>query len=145
MEEKQITETESLELIASMINKVKSNYHESGISALLWGSVIIFCSLVTLGNVYWRIGWLSNVWWLTFAAIIPQVIISIKESRQRKFKTHTTDAMSGIWTSFGIAMVLLSVYDSRFPLPHAAVLYLMLFGMPTFATGMAHRFKPMIL
>lgn len=145
MEEKQLSEQESLQLITEMIGKVKNDFHESGISALLWGSVIIFCSLVSLLNIYLKIQWLEYVWLLTFVAIVPQVIVSVRESRQRRYKSHTSDAMSGIWTSFGIAIFMVSFYSGMFQLPHPSILYLTLYGMPTFATGLVHRFRPMII
>ncbi len=140
----EFTEQESLQVINQMIQKVKSDFHESGISALLWGSVILFCCMVSLLNLWLKIEWLNYVWLLTFAAIVPQVILSIKESRQRKYKTYTDDAMSGIWISFGVAIFMISFYSGRYQLPHATVVYLTLYGMPTFATGLTHRFKPMI-
>ena len=145
MEEKQISEQESLQLITEMIGKVKNDFHESGISALLWGSVIIVCSLVSLLNLELKIPALEYVWLLTFAAIVPQVIVSVKESRQRRYKSYTDDAMSGIWISFAIAIFILSFYSGMFQVPHASALYLTLYGMPTFATGLTHRFRPMII
>jgi hypothetical protein len=145
MEEKRMTEQESLQLINEMIYKAKNHFHESGASALLWGSTIIFCSIVSLVNSYWRIKWLESVWWLTFAAIIPQIIISIREAKQRKYKAHTDDAMGGIWISFGIAVFLVSYYTNEFKPAGSASLFLILYGMPTLATGLAHRFKPMII
>ena len=38
---------ESLQLITRMINKARNDYHETGVSALLWGSVITVFSLLT--------------------------------------------------------------------------------------------------
>ena len=46
MEEKQITQQESLLLITEMINKAKTSFHENGSSAILWGSIIAFCGLI---------------------------------------------------------------------------------------------------
>lgn len=143
--EQQFNEQESLRLIDEMINKVKSDFHESGISALLWGSVIVVCSLVSLLNLRLKIPLLEYVWLLTFVAIVPQVIVSVRESKKRRYKTYTDDAMSGIWISFGIAIFILSFYSGLFAVPHSSALYLTLYGMPTFATGVTHRFRPMII
>ena len=145
MENKEdLSHQESLKLIEEMIYKAKYSYHESGTSALLWGGIIMFCSAVSLGNVYWKTGWLNHVWWLTFIAVVPQIFISIRESKAQKFKSHTDDALSGIWISFGIAIFLASYYTSELRVQGAASLFLILYGMPTFATGYTHRFKPMI-
>lgn len=145
MEENKMTEQESLAIINEMIYKAKNNFHESGTSALLWGSVIIVCSIVSLLNLQWQLRWLNQVWWLTFIAVIPQIIISIRESKQRKYKLHTDDAMSGIWISFGIAVFLMSFYGNVLKPAGSASLFLILYGMPTFATGYMYRFKPMII
>ena len=96
----ELTHQKSLELIEEMIYKAKNSYHESGTSALLWGGTIMFCSAVSFGNTWLNIDWLYKVWWLTLVAVVPQIFISIKESKAQKFKSHTDDAMTGIWISF---------------------------------------------
>ncbi len=136
---------QSFEIIEEMIYKAKSGYHESGISALLWGGIIMFCSVVSFANNYWKIDLLNRVWLLTILAVIPQIIISIRESKAQKFKSHTGDAMSGIWIGFGIAIFLTSYYTSVFKPEGSASLFLILYGLPTFATGYTHRFVPMII
>ena len=142
--QEELSHKESFQLIEEMIYKAKNSYHESGTSALLWGGTIMLCSLVSLGNSWWGISWLNQVWWLTLVALIPQVIISIRESKTHKFKSHTDDAMSGIWISFGVAIFLISFYTNVAKPEGSACLFLILYGMPTFATGYTHRFAPMI-
>jgi hypothetical protein len=143
-EEKSLTEQESLALITRMINKAKCDYEETGISALMWGGVVCFCSLVSFAGFYLDWQWAGYVWFLTFVAVIPQIIIAIRESKRRKFKSHNDDAMSGIWISFGIGIFLLSYFTNLFNVQHAASLYIIFYGVPTFATGFARNFKPMI-
>jgi hypothetical protein len=143
--EKILTEKESLELITQMINKAKREYRETGVTALMWGSVITFCSLVTFAAYFLQWHWAHYVWWLTFVAVIPQIIISIKERKKRRYKTYNDDAMGGIWISFAIAIFLLSFYFNMFQVPSVATIVLVLYGVPTFATGYTRKFKPMIL
>lgn len=143
--QEELSHQESLRLIEEMIYKAKNSYHESGTSALLWGSTIMLCSAVSFANSWWRISWLNQVWWLTLIAIIPQIVISVRESKVQKFKLHTDDAMSGIWISFGIAIFLLTFYTNVVKPEGSACLFLILYGMPTFATGYTHRFTPMII
>jgi len=143
-EEKELTEQESLALITRMINKAKCDFEETGISALLWGSVVCVCSLVSFGGFYLHWGWAGYVWFLTIAAVIPQIFIAVRESKRRKFKSHNDDALSGIWISFGIAIFLFSFFANLFRVPHEASIYIILYGVPTFSTGLARNFKPMI-
>ena len=42
--EDQMTEKESLQLIATMITKAKNAYYDTGVTAIMWGAVIAFCS-----------------------------------------------------------------------------------------------------
>src|SRR4051794_30611573 len=152
-EEENFSEQESLQLITTMINKAKSDFVETGISALMWGSVISFCALVQFISYFYPLSWASSVWVLTFIAIVPQIIISSRERRRRKFKTHVADAMGGIWLSFAITMFLLSFYttalqiQSQLPIGkiHIETLYLTIYGIPTFTTGYTRRFTPMII
>ena len=143
--EESMSHKESLALIEEMIYKARNSYHESGTSALLWGGTIMLCSAVSFGNTWWGISWLSQVWWLTLIALIPQVIISMRESKTQKFKSHTDDAMTGIWISFGVAIFLTTFYTNAMKVQGSACLFLILYGMPTFATGYTHRFTPMII
>ncbi len=50
--EKQLTEKESLDLIAKMISKAKDSYHDTGIGAIMWGALIAVCSLVKLSEIH---------------------------------------------------------------------------------------------
>ena len=143
--QEELSHKQSLELIEEMIYKAKNSYHESGTSALLWGGTIMFCSTVSFVNTWLKIDWLYMVWWLTFLALIPQIIISIRESKTQKFKLHTDDAMTGIWISFGIAIFLTSYYTNVFKPEGNACLFLILYGIPTFATGYTYGFKPMVI
>jgi len=144
-EENKLTEQQSLELITQMINKAKCEYQETGIGALLWGSLVTFCSLVTFGNFYWNITALKFIWFLTLFALIPQTIISVRSAKTKKYKTYSDEAMAAIWISFGVALFLVSVYNSKYGLPNAGALFMIMYGIPTFATGYIHHFKPMIV
>ena len=104
-----------------------------------------FCSLVTFANHYFNWPALDYVWFLTIAAVIPQIIIAIREGKNRKHRAYDDDMMGGIWISFGIAIFLLSYFVNVYQVSEQAPLFLILYGVPTFATGYARRFKPMII
>lgn len=144
-DERKLTEEESLELITGMINKVKSDYKETGIGALMWGTIVTCCSLVTFANYYLHWQWANYVWFLTVFAVIPQIIISIRQSKKKKYKSYNEDAMSGIWISFGVSVFLFSYYANTQHVPHANTIFLVAYGCPTFATGYTRKFTPMII
>jgi hypothetical protein len=143
-EEKILTEKESLALITSMINKAKCEYNETGISALLWGIVVVFCSVITFINHFTRLPLAEYVWFLTLIAVVLQIVISIRESKRKKFKSRDDAAFVGVWISFGIGIFLFSYFTNVYSVPHAESAFLILYGIPTFTTGMMTNFKAMI-
>jgi hypothetical protein len=143
-EEKSLTEQESLALITSMINKAKCDYEDTGVSALMWGTIVIFCSLATFTGYYQDWPWVGYIWFLTLIAIIPQIIIAVRESKRKRVRSYNDSAVSGIWISFGIAIGLFSFFVSYFQIQHAECAYMIFYGIPTFSTGLANQFRPMI-
>ena len=148
-EEVFFSEAESLQLITKMISKAKNDFIETGISALMWGSIVTFCAMVQFASYFYHVPWADWVWMLTFFAVIPQIIISIREQKKRKFKSHE-DSMGGIWIAFAITMFLISFYFSSIKVPagvdvHPDTLILIIYGIPTFSTGFARGFTPMLI
>jgi hypothetical protein len=172
MEEENFSEQESLRLITEMIQKTKHSFHENGTSAILWGSVVGLAGIINFAELYWHFYIGFDVWWLVMAAIIPQIFISIREHKNKKVVTHIEAAMNTIWVVFGISIFALVFYFNVvpgvtdkffaaenisiiqknfdgttqpfhfFPLSYGSLL-LLVYAIPTLATGMAHKFKPM--
>lgn len=173
MEEEKFSEQESLRLITEMIQKAKHSFHENGTSAILWGSVVGLAGIINFAELYWHFYIGFDIWLIVMAAIIPQVFISIRESKNRKVITHTEAAMNTIWIVYGISIFALVFYFNvvprvtenfftsegisliqknadgttkpfhLYPLSHGSLL-LMLYAIPTLVTGITHKFKPMI-
>ncbi len=143
-QEKELTSQESLALIAKMINKAKRDYKDSGLSNLLWGTVIPLCSLVAYANYWLKHPALDYVWFLTVLAVVPQVLIAVREWKARKHRLYDEDLMSGIWIAFGITMFVIGYIFSRYPSEAITSIYLAIYGIPTFAIGYARQFRPML-
>jgi hypothetical protein len=165
-EENSLSEKKSLELIAQMISKVKDSYHDTGIGAMMWGAVIAVCSLVRLSEIHYGYRLPFDIYLLVFAAVIPQIFISIKEKKERKVKAYDDVYMDYIWLGFGISIALLilttnSILKGWVPVAeeyqaltgkeagwqfyeYISPLFLILYGLPTFITGVACKFKPML-
>lgn len=164
--EKQMTEQESLDLISRMINKAKDACHDTGIAAIMWGAVIAVCSLVRLSELQFDFRLPFDIYWLTFAALIPQVYFTIREKKQRKVKAYGDEFYDYLWIAFGICIFLmiyitshmhnewkevaveykqLAGHSSAFRLyEYSSSLFLLLYGLPTFVTGISMKFKPML-
>ena len=115
-EEKQLTEQESLQLIANMIKKAKGSYHDTGIGSLLWGSVVSIASFVSYLQREYNFTLAIDIWWLVFAAIAPQVYLSIKEKKHLKAKQYDDDVINAVWLVFGISIFALSFYQNIVPI-----------------------------
>jgi len=145
--EKEFTHQESLQLISQMISKAKDDYLGTGVTALMWGAIITFCSMVELLKMLFfpKLGWVDTVWWLTFLGIIPQIVIARREKKLRNYKGHDDQLRGGIWISFGAAIILMNYFVLRYNFPQPLAVYLVLYGIPTFAIGFGKRFRPMII
>jgi hypothetical protein len=164
--EKRLSEKESLDLIAGMIKTAKSSVFDTGIGSIMWGAVVAFCSLEKLAEIQFNYRLPFDIYYLTVLAIVPQIFISRKEKRERRVRTYDDAWMDFLWLGFGIMLILMiiiinvlfkswnPVYDEYVQLTghvpslrlfdFVAPLFLVLYGMPTFVTGTAFRFRPMI-
>jgi hypothetical protein len=167
--EKQLSEKESLHLITMMINKAKDSYYDTGICAMMWGAVIAVCSVVKFSEIHFNYRLPFDIYLLTIVAVIPQIFITIKEKKERKVVSYDDVYLDYIWLGFGIGIFLLIFIvnnisadlnplvkdykeltkgrtdwvDFRFS-EFISPLFLLLYGLPTFITGAACKFKPML-
>lgn len=147
MEEKAITERESMELIASMINKAKSQVSENGLLFIIWGWVILVCCIVQLvsdhflhyPNAYY-------IWFSTYAVIIFQIIYLVRKKKSELTKTYTEELNAFVWISFAIGAMLMVFICIRFEANQLILpLLLVFYGFPTFLSGAILKFTPLMI
>ena len=145
MQEENFSEQDSLRLINEMITKAKRSYVTKGVASVVWGVLIMACSLLTWAELQfnWYPGF--DVWLLVFLALIPQIFFSVKEKKTRKFTGHDEVTARYVWTAFAVAIFLTTFYDTRYGSNESTTLFMMLYGIPTFITGGMFNFKPMII
>ncbi len=162
-QEQPLTEKQSLQLITDMINKTNDSFHETGFGPIMWGGVITLCSLLTFCSVQFQFSLPFDVWLLTLAALVPQVIYSLNARKRATVKTYNDVAMDYTWVAFGISIFVLTIaintiaYDLAHDIPnyravrgsftlatHTTSLHLMLYAIPTFVTGGIMKYKPML-
>src|SRR5262249_18443281 len=142
---------------------------DTGTSVIMWGLVITICSLVRLSEIQFGYNLPFDIYLLTVVAIIPQIVLNSKEKKARKVKSYDDVYMDYLWTGFGITIFLLILIVNVFAadlsnlttdyaalmkgksgardfqfIEYVAPLFLMLYGFPTFVTGAAFKFKPML-
>ena len=114
----QFNEQQSLQLIESMINKAKNNFSESGTLYLLWGFVVFICGLYQFISLHFFNN--SNsyyIWFLTWLVVIYQLFFLARRKKKETAKTYHS-----------INPAILVIY-----------------GMPTFLSGIILKFRPLII
>ncbi len=143
-----MSSAESLALIESMINKAKNQFSENGHLYLLWGWVVFICSLGQyLGMRVLKIQESYYVWMLTWVAVIYMIFYLVKNKKQRRVVTYTDELLGAIWIAFSIVMFLSGfiigqTMGARF-YELLNPIYLTIYAMPTFISGVVLKFKPL--
>jgi phosphatidylglycerophosphate synthase len=150
MLEETITQQESLAIIESMINKAKNRFSENGFLYLLWGWVILFCSLgqyVLLFVFHYPQHWI--VWLSTWLALIVQFIYIYRKRRAKRVITYTEEILRYVWITFVILLFILCfLLSGKQNNPNGVIdgaTLLAIYGMPTFLSGIILRFKGLVI
>jgi MFS family permease len=146
-QEKQMTQSESLELISAMINRVKNRFSENGFQYLLWGWAVLICCLIQFVAI--KIFKNENgyrIWLALWLVVFYQVYYVRKNKKKRTVRTYTDGLIGFIWLSFFIVVILtlFICVESDTPLIIDRIL-LALYGMPIFLMGGLIKFRPLII
>ena len=143
--EKLMSEEESLSIISGMINRAKNRFIETGTLYLLWGFTIFICCITQFimlhffnnENAYY-------VWYTTWVVAIYQFYYLFKKRKREKVRTYTDEIVGFVWLTFIICsfiIVYILIKHNAFNAINACVL--VMYGMPTFLSGIILRFKPL--
>jgi hypothetical protein len=170
-----LNEQESLRLITEMIQKAKqSQFHDSGTSAILWGSVVGAVGILNFLDRYFRWQTRFDWWLLVLLALVPQVFIAVRQGRRKPVQSHADLAVDTVWLVYGISIFALVTYFNVVPaqsdrllalqqielfqkntgsnqfspfsifVPSAMSLLMIVYAFPTLVTGIVKQFKPML-
>ena len=109
MEDRKLTEKESIELITSMINRTKERYIGSGNMMLMWGylilavTVLVWILVTTTQNTAWNWLWFA----IPFVGGIATPLMARSENRRRGVTTYSDVITSRLWTIFGLSEIAL--------------------------------------
>ncbi len=143
---KQMTGEESLRIITDMIQKTRVNIKHGSFHLLLWGWLILICSLsdylirqfTTFEKTYY-------VWWLTIPAIIVSMIYGFSKGRKQAVYTYIDRIYMWTWMAAiptaAIMIIMLIGNNVNF----IGSFMLMLFALPTFMSGIMIKFKPLMI
>ncbi len=143
-----MTPAGNLQLIESMINQAKNKFTENGHIYLIWGWTVLICSLghFILLQLY-NMQTASQIWMLTWVTAIYQIVYSIRKKKKEAIKTYTDDIVGFIWLTFIVSMVLVAFIIARAGVSYFTLflnpLFLTLYGIPTFLSGIVLRLTPL--
>ncbi|MES2777434.1 MAG: hypothetical protein V4722_24860 [Bacteroidota bacterium] len=141
-------EMDSLRIIGSMINTARNQMTDNGHLYLLWGWVVLVCSagqflmqhVLHIGN-HWII------WILTWVAIIYQIFYLRRHEKKKRVRSYMDEIIKYVWIVFSILMILMAfilVRIVRQP-EYINLVILVLYGMPTFLSGIILKFRPLVV
>ena len=137
MDNKNMTEKESWELITHMIQNAKYKMAENaGMPFLIWGylctviSLVIWFLLKETGNYNWQ--WM----WFLLPAISFPATLWINRKKQKMARTYIDRILGYVWTVFGLGGFLITwVAIFYWSLPVLFII-LLIMGMGTALTGL---------
>ncbi|MEO8854076.1 MAG: hypothetical protein ABI359_09870 [Ginsengibacter sp.] len=146
MEEKELSEKESLALISSMISKAKNHYYESGFGPLLWGFTNVIC--FTLAYMDATLSWFKmpfDPFYLMALTFMLQFYFGREEKKFKNAVTYEEEAHKYVWMAFTISLFILIIVNIIIHIGYFMFpLFLLLFAIPTFISGCISKFKPFI-
>lgn len=142
MQSENFSPKDSLLLIDNMINQAKNRFSENGFLYLLWGWVILICAVGHFILIKLQLFKHPEMIWIsTWLTIIYQVIYLVRKRKEEIVKTYSEHIIGYVWMVFGISIGMISFILSKtdnWEVMNA--LLLMLYGMPTFLSGVIMRF-----
>lgn len=146
MEDRYLSEKESMVLITSMINKAKNQVSENGTLYIIWGWVILVCCTVQfLSEQFFHYPQAYYIWFSTYAALLFQIVYLIRKKKSGTAKTYTEEINGFVWMAFAIGAILMVFISIRAESVQLILpLLLIFYGIPTFLSGTILKFRPLI-
>ncbi len=144
MEDKSISEKESLELIARMIRETQDNTARyAAYPLLIWGYTTVIVS-VTICFLYTYTGdWQWNLLWFALPAVAaPLTVFFNRKDEEKGAKNYIDRITSQIWIVFGVVGFVLSCFSFFANVPILFVIALLM-GMGTTLTGLVSKHRPL--
>ena len=144
MNNENLSNQESLEIIAKMINTAKGNVSQGAFHMLLWGWVVVILS--TSHFVMLKFSLVAHpeaVWLLTLPTFFVSFFVGYKRGRKSKVHTHLDRTYAWIWMAFSITFVIIFfLIMGKWDIINPVILTMA--GYATFLSGKVLKFKPMV-
>lgn len=130
MEEKKISEEESISLIAQMISRTKERYIGDGNIMLMWGylsaavAALVWIMLAVTGHPAWNYLWFL----IMIVGGILTPVMARKEQSERGMKSYSDRLTSQIWTVIGYTSIAAALMCVAFLLVGGVDSWMMMLG-----------------
>jgi len=144
MEEKELTNKESLRLIMDMINQAKVNVHQSSFHLLLWGWIISFASFTHYYlAMYTSVSQPELAWLVTIPGAIASGIYGFIHGQKATIHTYADWIYFMTWIGFLVSLILIQVFFYQYG-NTVGIMILVFTGNAVFISGHILKFKPLI-
>lgn len=143
-DEKVLKPEESLQIIEKMIQRTKSNLHDSSFYFLLWGWIVL---IGIIGHTY--LAHFTNfskpylVWLIIILGLIINIIYGMRQGKKKRITTHVDKINFMTWIAYLVSYTITLAFMSKLNYNIVPVIFL-LTGNATFLTGIVIKFKPLI-
>jgi hypothetical protein len=150
MEDKSLSQQESLQLIQQMIETAKQEQRDDGKGWIIWGWLLFAAATFTTFNIAFE--WTSTFFFwnvfgiITLVFIFIQIVRAIFIKKTLRVKTYTQDLLAKLNTGFFIFLMLIIVsMNVGVPPSKGFALLLGLYGFWILIYGAALNFKPSLV
>jgi hypothetical protein len=145
--EENFSPQQSLQLIESMIKKVRSDIGDNRFYFLMWGW---FTFLAILLQFFLKVVMDYRHHYLVWVISIPLLIITIiksnREDQTAGHRTYVGESMGYLWMGIGISFFVMSIIISTtVGWVNAWPFFILFYGMGTFISGMLLKFRPLVI
>lgn len=128
-----------------MIQTAKQELSDNSFELLLWGWLVLAATLIhyTLLHVGYDRPWLAWPLLMGLGAVVA-FGYGLRRGRRERVRTAQTDFLLFLWVGFGVLLLMLLGVGATSGWQRVYPLILGLYGLGTFATGGALRFRPLL-
>jgi hypothetical protein len=124
-----------------MIYEAKGYFHESGLSAIIYGISILICTVLAYFFEKGSIHFPFHPFFLMTPVFFVQGWVQYKEEKKKKVKTFTDEAVDNIWTGYFLAVI--ATLCGNFVNAGYIIVTMILFitAFAVFITGLITKFR----
>ena len=139
-----LTAEQSLDIITRMIHEAKDNVQRNSFYFLFWGWLIALANLGVFVLTKLDFEYPFVVWSITIPAWIISFVRGVRQGKAEGRSSHFNNISGALWLSFGVVVFTLVAFGSKINYELIPTI-LLVSAIPTFASGVILRFKPLII